>query len=170
MRRDTVAQSKGRARASKGAGERADHIDAVAVSGCRSAIPVHEESTTTRLHGVLYRPLHGQRVGVNLDSSAACRYLRDMREYTQHQKRIIADYYKNRTDIALARLQEIVTELYVAESDSARDSLWGRAQKAIGALDVPSSIATHILSKRDPQVLARHVRRWLGETASKRGR
>ena len=91
-----------------------------------------------------------------------------MPDYTPHQKRIIGAYYKNRDEIMLARLQEIVTELYLAENDAALNRLWSRADKAMRALHIPRSLVEHILAKRDPQVLARNLRRWLDVAAVRR--
>ena len=50
-----------------------------------------------------------------------------MPDYTRHQKKIIERYYDRREEIMLAKLQEIVTELYLAETDAKRDQLWKRA-------------------------------------------
>ncbi len=46
-----------------------------------------------------------------------------MENYTKHQQQIIKNYYKNRDDISLQRLQEQVTELYLAEGKK-REKVW----------------------------------------------
>ena len=84
-----------------------------------------------------------------------------MTDYTRHQKKIIERYYDRRDEIMLAKLQEIVTELYLAESDAKRDQLWKRAEKAMKALKAPESVARHILTQAKPEVLAKNVRQWL---------
>ena len=84
-----------------------------------------------------------------------------MPDYTRHQKKIIERYYDRRDEIMLGKLQEIVTELYLAESDRKRDQLWKRADKAMKALKVPESIARHILTQAKPEILAKNVRQWL---------
>lgn len=84
-----------------------------------------------------------------------------MPEYTPHQKKIIERYYDNRDKIVLARLGEIVSDLYLAETEAKQNQLWKRAAKAMAALKVPERISEHILTKRDPEVLARNLRRWL---------
>ena len=91
-----------------------------------------------------------------------------MADHTPHQRRIIDRYYKNRGEIMLVRLQEIVTELYLAESETALKRLWNRAGKAMSALEKPDTLVDRILEKRDPQVLARHLRTWLSDTTGKR--
>jgi hypothetical protein len=91
-----------------------------------------------------------------------------MPDYTPHQKRIIDGYYKNRDEIMLTRLQEITTELCLAESDAALERLWTRADKAMRTLKIPKSVVEHILAKRDPQILARNLRKWLADAGAKR--
>ena len=88
-----------------------------------------------------------------------------MTDYSPHQKKIIERYYDRRDQIMVARLQEIVTDLFLAESDRKTDQLWLKADKAMAALKVPEAMRAQIMSKRDPENLARHVRRWLDAAA-----
>lgn len=84
-----------------------------------------------------------------------------MAEYTPHQKKIIERYYANQDSIMLEKLSELVGELYLAESDRKRDALWKRVDAAMRNLKVPTSIAAHILEKRDAKVLAANVKEWM---------
>ncbi len=84
-----------------------------------------------------------------------------MTDYTPHQQKIIKRYYEHHEELLLARLSEIVTELYLAETDAKRDRLWDRAAKAIEGLKIPPSLAQHILTRRDPEVLAHNLKHWL---------
>lgn len=84
-----------------------------------------------------------------------------MSDHSRHQVRIIGRYYDNLDKIKLVKLQELVTELYLAESDRKKDQLWKRAAKAMAVLKIPKSIADHILGQRDPELLARHVKQWI---------
>ena len=84
-----------------------------------------------------------------------------MPDYTRHQKKIIERYYDRRDEIMLAKLQEIVTDLYLAESDAKRGQLWKRAEKAMKGLKVTDRIAQHILTEAKPEILAKNVRQWL---------
>ena len=92
-----------------------------------------------------------------------------MTDYTRHQKKIIERYYDRRDEIMLGKLQEIVTELYLAETLAKRDQLWKRAEKAMKALKVPDAVVKHILAQAKPEVLANNVRQWL-EDSRKRPR
>src|SRR5262249_37320160 len=67
-----------------------------------------------------------------------------MAELSAHQKKIVERYYERKDEIMLAKLQELVTDLYLAETDKKRASLWDRAAKAMANLKVPQRIADHI--------------------------
>jgi len=82
-------------------------------------------------------------------------------DYTPHQQNIISHYYRNLDTIALAKLQELVTELYLADSETKRNRLWKRVQQAIAKLGVPAPLAEHILAARDVEVLAANLQDWL---------
>ncbi len=84
-----------------------------------------------------------------------------MPDFTRNQKKIIERYYDRRDEIMLGKLQEIVTELYLTETDDKRDQLWKRAAKAMKALKVPETISRHILAQAKPEILANNLRNWL---------
>ena len=76
------------------------------------------------------------------------------REYTPHQKKIIARYYDNREQIDSQRLSELVTSLYLATGKKQLDKLWTSAGEAMQRLKVPPSRVSHVLQQRDPAILA----------------
>jgi len=88
-----------------------------------------------------------------------------MADYSRHQKKIIERYYDRRDEIMLAKLQEIVTELFLSETEKKSAQLWARAEKAMISLKVEDSIREHILTKREPEMLARHLRGWLEDAS-----
>ena len=51
------------------------------------------------------------------------------KDYSAHQQRIIRNYYKNLDGIRAQRLQELVTELWLAGTDEKRERLWARAEE-----------------------------------------
>ncbi len=83
------------------------------------------------------------------------------REYTKHQRGIINRYYDNIDTITVQRLGEIVTDLYLAETDKKRDQLWKRAESALGKVtkgtDRPAVQARKVLAGRDVEGLAHIV-------------
>lgn len=81
-------------------------------------------------------------------------------EYSEHQKKIISNYYKNLDQIALGKLQELCSELYLAETEKKKEKLWQRVQQAMEKMGVPQPIIEHILSKKDPAILAKNVQEW----------
>jgi heme oxygenase len=82
----------------------------------------------------------------------------DMPDYTPHQRKIIERYYDQRDNIMLTRLQELTSELYLAETDAARDRLWKRVRTALAKLKLKPEHIEHIVASRDPAVLARNVK------------
>jgi len=90
-----------------------------------------------------------------------------MTEYSPHQKKIIERYYENRDAIMLDRLSELVTELYLAETDKQRQRLWDRVATAMANLKVKESIAAHILKTRSTEVLAANLQDWLKQAGGK---
>ena len=83
------------------------------------------------------------------------------REYSNYQKKVIGRYYEHLDTIALTRLQELVSELYLADSDAKRAKLWQRVEQAMDKLAVPEPVKRHIVTSRDVKVLARNLEEWL---------
>ncbi len=86
-----------------------------------------------------------------------------MGEFTPHQKKIISRYYDHRDEIMLARLQEIVTELYLADTEAKRKRLWTRAATAMKSLKLEPKAIERIMADGTPELLARNLRVWLDE-------
>ena len=81
-----------------------------------------------------------------------------MGDFTPHQKKIINRYYEHRDDIALTRLGEIVTELYLAASEAKAKQLWKRAATALTALGVAKLVIDRVVAQGKVEVLAEHLR------------
>ena len=88
-------------------------------------------------------------------------------EYTDYQKSVISGYFNNLDAIMLQKVAELVSELYVAETETKKDRLWQRVQKAMTNLKIPPAIADHIMSQRDVQVLAKNLQDWQKGKAGK---
>ena len=82
-------------------------------------------------------------------------------EYSKYQKDIISNYYGNLDAIMLGKLSELVSELYLADTEARRDRLWERAQKAMAKLKIPGPIINHIMAKKDVKILAKNLNDWL---------
>ena len=83
------------------------------------------------------------------------------REHSSYQQGVIKRYYDNLPGQSLTKLGELVTELYLAESEKKREQLWGRVEKAMAKIKVPKKIAEHILKQRKPEILAANLEDWL---------
>ena len=82
-------------------------------------------------------------------------------QYSKYQADAIGRYYKNLEGISLQNLQELVTELYLAESAKKKEQLWGRVEKSLDKLKIPKSRYKHILEKRSVEILAKNLAEWL---------
>jgi len=74
-------------------------------------------------------------------------------DHSPYQKKIIKRYYDNFDAIQGQRLAELVTELYLAEGKKS-ERLWKQAGDLLRKLEVPESRVEHLLSKRDPALMA----------------
>lgn len=83
------------------------------------------------------------------------------KEYSAHQQKIIRNYYENMDTIQLTKLQEIVTDLFLAESDKKRKQLWTRVEQALTKLKIPAEIKARILETQDIKILAKNLEEWL---------
>ena len=83
------------------------------------------------------------------------------KEYSGYQKKVIQDYYKHKDTIALTRLQELLTELYLAESPAKTKRLWQQVGKALDKMKLKPTVKSHILEKQDVQILAENLNGWL---------
>ena len=82
-------------------------------------------------------------------------------DYSQYQKDVISGYYNNLDTIMLGKLSELVTELYLADTQAKKNRLWQRAHKAMVKLKVSPAIIDHIMEKKDVEVLAKNLQDWL---------
>ena len=85
-------------------------------------------------------------------------------EYSKYQQNLIENYYKNLDAIMLGKLQELVTELYLAKNGPKEDKLWERAHKAMVKMKVRPALIEHIMRKRNVEVLANNLQDWLKKT------
>jgi len=67
----------------------------------------------------------------------------------------------------LGKLSELVTELYLADTQARQNRLWQRANKAMVKLKVPPAIIYHIMEKKDVEILAKNLQDWLAAPKKK---
>jgi hypothetical protein len=83
-----------------------------------------------------------------------------VKNFSSHQQKIIKDYYKNIDKIALARLGELVGNIYLAETQKKKDTLWTQVAAVMKRLKISPAVAEHILQKRDVEILAKNLNEW----------
>lgn len=79
-----------------------------------------------------------------------------MAEFSKYQQNIIKNYYEHADQIALQRLAELVTELYLAEG-KARARHWKNLTVVLEKLKIPATRIEHLRDKDDPALLAKLV-------------
>jgi hypothetical protein len=79
-----------------------------------------------------------------------------MDDFTRHQQGIIKRYYANIDKVALQKLSELVTDLYLVEG-AKRPRVWKSIVATLQKLEVPQSRVDHLLTKDDPKLLAELV-------------
>lgn len=78
------------------------------------------------------------------------------RQYSKYQQNIISNYYNNREASGLQRLQELVTDLYLAEGKK-REKQWDYIEKALAKTGIKPDRIAHLREKDDPQLVAKVV-------------
>ncbi|MHC4374694.1 MAG: hypothetical protein ACYSTO_11075 [Planctomycetota bacterium] len=82
-------------------------------------------------------------------------------EYSSYQKKVIQNYYQHKDTIVLTRLQELVTELYLAETEAKTKRLWQQVEKALEKMKIKPPVKSRILEKQNVEILAKNLQEWL---------
>lgn len=80
-----------------------------------------------------------------------------MAEHSKHQQRIIRNYYNHRETLALQRLGELVTELYLAEGSKQRQRQWKFIVASLEKLNVKKPQIDHLVKQDDAALLAKFL-------------
>lgn len=75
---------------------------------------------------------------------------------SKYQERIIKNYYNNREDISLQRVQELVTELYLSEGKK-RERHWKTIVGHLEKLGVKQDQIDHLFQQDNPELVAKLV-------------
>ena len=85
-----------------------------------------------------------------------------MAEHSKYQQKIIKSYYQNREAIALQRVQELVTELYLATGKK-RAKLWDSLPGHLQKLGVKQPEIDNLVAQENPELVAKLVERLMGK-------
>jgi hypothetical protein len=80
-----------------------------------------------------------------------------MQNRTRYAEKAIRNYYQNRDDIAIQRLQELATDLYLTEGKK-RIQLWKNVITHLEALKVPQSQIDHLVKSDKAELLATYLK------------
>lgn len=80
-----------------------------------------------------------------------------MAKRTKYQDKVIRNYYQNREAIAIQRLQELVTELYLTEGKK-RERHWQSLANHLSALGVKPEQIDHLIKKDNPELVANFIK------------
>jgi len=80
-----------------------------------------------------------------------------MKDYTPYQKGVIKRYYEHRDTLALQKLAEIVSDLYVETSEAKVKRAWGRVEKLLVAAGVHKHQAHAVVEDQDLGALAKLI-------------
>ena len=83
-----------------------------------------------------------------------------MAKHSAYQQNIIKNYYRNRGAISLQKLQEAVTELYLAEGKK-REKQWERIRGHLEKLEMKPERIDYLIGKDDPALIAKVVEEFL---------
>ena len=80
-----------------------------------------------------------------------------MGKRSKFQQKAIKNYYENREAIALQRVQELVTELYLTEGKK-RQQHWKNLQTHLAVLQVKQPVIDHLVEQDNPELVANLVK------------
>lgn len=81
-----------------------------------------------------------------------------VKKHSRHQEKIIKNYYRNRDAISLQKLQEQVTELYLAEGKK-REKYWKTISGHLEKLGIPKERIDYFLRQDNPSLVAHEIER-----------
>jgi hypothetical protein len=83
-----------------------------------------------------------------------------MAKRSKHQDRVIRNYYQNREAIAIQRLQELITELYLSEGKK-RERHWKNVATHLAALGIKQAQIDHLIKADNPELVANLVKKFM---------
>ncbi len=76
--------------------------------------------------------------------------------YSKYQQKVIKSFYDNRESIALQRVQELVTELYLSEGKK-REKIWDQLAGHLEKLGTKPDRIAHLRAEDNPELVAKLV-------------
>jgi len=79
------------------------------------------------------------------------------KQYSSFQKKVIKNYYDNLDTIALQKLQELISDMYLCESDKKWAQMWKKADSLLEKLPGEASVKKKVTADQDLGELAKLV-------------
>lgn len=86
-----------------------------------------------------------------------------MEKRTRYQEKVIKNFYQNREAIAVQRLQELVTELYLS-SGKKRQQHWKNIVTHLETLGVPAAQIENLVQQDNPEIVAKFIKKFAEKT------
>ena len=81
-----------------------------------------------------------------------------MPDRSKFQSKVIKNYYNNRENIAIQRLQELVTELYLTEGKKRKQN-WKHVETHLLKMDVKQATIDHLIEQDNPELVATLIKK-----------
>lgn len=81
-----------------------------------------------------------------------------MPERSKFQSKVIKNYYNNRENIAIQRLQELVTELYLTEGKKRKQN-WKHVETHLLKMEVKQATIDHLIEQDNPELVATLIKK-----------
>ena len=80
-----------------------------------------------------------------------------MADLSRHQSKIVKRFYENRDTLSIQKLGEIVSDLFMADTEKKTTKLWERAEKALANAGADKKKAAQIIEAKDLKALGELV-------------
>ena len=78
--------------------------------------------------------------------------------YTKYQQSVIRNYYNNKDNVSFQRVQELLTDLYLAEGKK-KEKVWDSLFMHLERIGVPADQMKHIKEKKNPELIAQIIQK-----------
>jgi hypothetical protein len=96
------------------------------------------------------------RIGQVLGFTHSPRDEISMEKFSRYQQSVIKNYYRNREGIAVQRVQELVTELYLAEGKK-RIKVWEQLRPHLQSIGLTEKQIEHLEKEDRPEMVAKLI-------------
>jgi len=78
--------------------------------------------------------------------------------YSRYQQSVIRNYYSNKDNVSLQRVQELLTDLYLAEGKKL-EKVWDSLFLHLERIGVPADQLAHLKEAKNPELIAQLIQK-----------